>query len=84
METSRLVSTLFWLVSTLGGNQPGKGGNQPVGFHLVGFHLDTIDGPYGIFDLTVAASEGNLIKELKSNYKIFVFIYVFYYFLYNT
>ena len=37
------------MVSTLGGNQPGKGGNQPVGFHLVGFHLDNIDGPYGMY-----------------------------------
>ena len=25
-----------------------KGGNQPVGFHLVGFHLDNIDSPYGM------------------------------------
>ena len=42
VETNRMVSTLAWLVSTQCGNQPEKGGNRPVGFHLVGFHLDNI------------------------------------------
>ena len=40
------------------------GGNQPVGFHLVGFHLDNIDGPYGIWgDLGVWAIVEKLDNE---------------------
>ena len=44
VETNRSVSTFFWLDSTQDGNQPDKGGNQPGGFHL-----DNIDGPYGMY-----------------------------------
>ena len=29
-----------------------KGGNPMVVFHLVGFHLDNIDGPYGILPVS--------------------------------
>ena len=55
VETHQWVSTLHdiaethrWVSTPLC-----FGGNPPVGFHLVGlslvgFHLDNIDGPYGI------------------------------------
>ena len=60
VENNRSVSIFFWWDSTQDGNQPDKGGNQPVGFHLVGFHLDNIDGPYGI--IKSYASSKNLKK----------------------
>ena len=51
VETHQWVSTLHDIAEThrwVSSIPLCFGGNPPVGFRLVGFHMDNIDGPYGI------------------------------------
>ena len=44
-----------------------EGGNPLVGFHLMGFHLDNIDGSYGtLFHNMVKNNKRLLERELKN------------------